>query len=812
MQFALTNYGAQLFSSTGIPDSLTFVAGSGFNYAPSSYDTQIHGSAVANGVAPMVYINGDEPVYNVMLSSADFPGAVAFGEIGFYNAGVLVALGSDVALVNLQNKNVSLECILPTVAGALGFFSPIALSANGGNINVLSSIDVLPNANTATSLTKASGVSNSYIIAETGLLAVSTGVRWDLVGALFLTALYVDGSDFTDIYIKQQSPAALKFLSQLEVPCDLYVSVYSGVNTGLARTIQFTGLVQHAYPEGFVSSYKLETVAPWAQLFSVGDTVNVYVALPSFVKVAVGGTGPAGPAGLDSFVPGPAGPAGSSFMDGLFVLDVTPTNSGNIVANKMYPPTVPLNRVVTSCVTDNANVRVTVGLNGNSLSYSPSVTIAGVNATITESSTTRWFTAVADITVGAGITHVPVVSNTGAETSVDITLAGAGPNVLSISIGTYPNSQTTLKAGDKVTVTVTTEDGATEVKLLAYGASDNIVMYPVVGTTAVCSVTIGTADGTWLEGLAFSAHNSFGTYGNRYSTGSLIYLDQAYPKFGPLSVAYPASKGALTTGDSATVTCSVSDQTSVAYTAIGLTVDSPSVYAADKLVTLSSAGYVDSNTNYTINAFKSSNGSSSSISGLVDIATVAPTVAITTSPPGRMVGSPIGIHYAVIVTSPQNLSGAPQLTASAGSWAGVWTGSGKVWTRPLSISDSTPKGSALFSALGVTNLALIPGTVITSGANYVVGGFSNRTLTFPKFSRVTAIGTTVLDPTKTSCQIVAGNVLTLYSDNSIKSNGYYFANADGTYNPQGAYVALSDSVFAGSNTSGTLQVTLSETA
>ena len=817
MQFVLTPYGANLFSTTGIPESLTFVAGSAFGYAPVDTDTAIHGSIVANGIALMVNTTGSQPVYNVTIASIDFPSAVAFGEIGLFFSGVLVALGSDVSSIPLLGKNVSLECVLPLTSGILGPFSPVALAANAGNINVLPSVDVLPNANTATTYTQATGISNSYIIAETGLLAVSTGVHWDLVGGLFLTELTADAADFTSIYIKTGGSAD-EYMTQIPVPTSMYLCVTSGINSGLARKVTFTGLDRHSYETGPAISYRFETVAPWTSLFAPGDTVNAYVASPAIIKVNQGGMGPPGPPGLDSFVvgpvgpmgpTGPAGPTGAAMMDGLFVLDVLPVVANGIVASKVYPVTVPANRVVSSCVTDNENVRITVGLNGNSLSYSPTVTIGGVIATVTESSTTRWFLAVADIKVGTGTTTVDVVSNTGSTTSVDVTLAGAGPKILSAVLGPYPNSQTSLKVGDKITVTVTTEPEAVEVQLLAEGASSASVPYPVTNGTAVCVVTIGTDFGPQV--LTFKAKNSFGTYGNTYDTVNLI-LDQAIPVFGPLSVSYPSQQGALAPGDTATVTCTVTDQTSLSYTASGLTVDTPDVYAVGKTVTLSSTGYVDSGTNYTITAYKASNGSSATKTGLVNIATTAPTADITTSPPGRMVGSPTGIHYTVTVTSTQNLASEPSLTASAGAWSGAWSGSGKVWTRALSISDTTPKGSALFSALSITNQALIPGSTINSGSQYFVGGFSSRTLTFPKFSRVTAIGTSVTDPNKTTCQIVAGNVLKLYTDTTIHNNGYYFANADGTYNASGTYVALSDSVFAGSNTSGTLQVTLAEAA
>ena len=875
MQFVLTSYGSTLFTTTGIPNSLDFVAGSGFGYIPSGTDSTIHGAIVANGLAPLAsdtgipnsldFVTGSGfgyipsgtdstiqdaivasrprpapvvsdtgiPVYSVIISSQDFPTAISFGEIGLFFAGVLVALGAAPSIIPLQNKNVSLECALPLTPGSLGVFSPVALAASAGNINTLPSIDVLPNAGTATTYTQATGVSNSYIISDTGLLAVSNGVYWDLIGGLYIGTFKVDASDFTSLYIIQDSVAG-KMLSNLPVPSLAHISATTGLNGGLARHANLVGLLKYPIGGSQVTCFQLTTVAPWTALFNSGDAVDIYVPYPLLMNVALGGQGPAGPIGLtgltgdigltgptgpagpigltgaDSIVPGPTGAdgTGASSLEGLFVLDVTPTGTG-IVGSKTYPKTVPINRVVSTCITDNSKVKVTVGISGGAASYSPTVMIADVLATVTESSTVRWFTAVADIVIGSGTTTVPVVSDSGATTSVDITLAGAGPNILSSVLGAYPGVQTALKTGDQITVTLTTDPEATEVQLLASGASSLANSFAVTNSTAICVITIGSTSGS--QTLTFKAKNSFGTYGKDYSTAALT-LDQVAPTFGPLTVAYPTSQSALNTGDTATVQCVITGQTSVSYTAVGLLLVDLSTYTASKLVTLSSTGYVDSGTNYTITAFKSYNGSSATQSGLINIATASPTAIISTSPAGRMVSSPTGINYTVTVTSNQNLNTAPTLTASAGAWAGSWSGSGKVWSRALAISDTTAKGSALFSALGLINLALVAGSTITAGSVYTVGGFTSRTLTFNAFSRVAAIGTTVLDQTKTNCQIVAGNVLTRYADNTVKSNGYYIANADGTFNALGAYVGLSDSVFAGSNTSGTLQITLAEAA
>ena len=547
-----------------------------------------------------------------------------------------------------------------------------------------------------------------------------------------------------------------------------------------------------------------------------GDTGDQGLQGSQGLKGDKGDKGDTGDTGLkgdkgdtgDTGAQGLPGIPGSGSSSGIFILDVTPTSTG-VVGNKIHPVTIPVNKVVSSCDSDTANIRVSIGVDGGAVSYSPTCLVNGVAAILTESASTRWFTGYADITIGPGSNNISASADTGALTYLTVNLAGAGPEVTDVTFGAYPGGQTALKAGDSISFTLTTELTATEVSLSATGASNVTRTFPVTSGTASGTLVVGSASGA--QGMTFKARNSLGTYGNNY-TSPMLQLDQVIPTFGTLSVAYPASKGALTTGDSATVTCTVSNYSSVSYSATGMTVTDPTVYASAKTAALSSTGYVDSGTNYTITANKASNGSSATKTGLVMIATTAPTAAITWSPTGRMVGSATGVDYTVTITATQNLNVAPSMNASAGTWLTSWSGSNKVWTRSLRIYDSTTKGAANFNTLSLTNKALIPGSTITSGSTYTVGGFTSRTLTFPAFSRVVAIGTYVLDQTKTTCQIVGGNTLTRYTDNTVRANGYYIANSDGSYNATGNYLGLSDSAFAGANTSGTLQATLVEVA
>lgn len=495
--------------------------------------------------------------------------------------------------------------------------------------------------------------------------------------------------------------------------------------------------------------------------------------------------------------------------EGIFILEVSPTSltGSGIVGDKVHPSNT--NKVLLSCTTDTSEVTVTVGLNGSATQYAPSVTIGGVVADIVETATTRWFLATAELIIGSGTTRITATSNSGASTFVDITLAGAGPEILGVVLGDYPGVQTSLKSGDQISVEIETDPEAVEVTLINAGASSVTRVFPV--TNGLCNANLTINSSTGLQPFTFKAKNSFGTFGGLYLSEDML-LDQTIPTFSPVTITYPQDKNALNISDTSSVSCTVSGYTTIQYTAPDFTLDFDTTYSETKNVINATPGYADSGSNYSITAYKSSNNSFASTTALVNRASTQPTAYITIAPVGRLLSSATGITYTVQIHSTQNLSIPPNLTASAGTWGGSWTGANKLWSRTLIIYDTTPKGTAYFSSLDLTNQALVSGSTITSGDTYFIGGFTQKLLTFPAFSRVAPIGTSVVDQTKTTAQISGGAVLTRYEDNSIHFNGYYIANSDGTYNPSGGYIGLSDSVFAGANTSGTLQVTLTETA
>lgn len=512
----------------------------------------------------------------------------------------------------------------------------------------------------------------------------------------------------------------------------------------------------------------------------------------------------------------------------VYVIDIIPTTTG-ITGTKLYVPnTVPANTVLTDVSSDTSNVRVKVFAEGGYAFFSPTITVNGVTATLTkipvagDVDASRNYFGYADIVIApTGDTTINVVSSTGSTATAVVHRLAGGPAVQVVTIGALPGSQTEAKSGDVVGITGTVDNATTYAEIIAGGAAASLV-----------SLTLGAADsggagkktisgnftvsgGTGVQSVSVRARNSFGTYGATQVSSNTITLNQTYPTIGSFSVAYPAMQGALKGAESATVSSVVTNADTYSYTSSGdITVTAPTTYAIGKTVTRTGGGYVNSGTNYTVTATKTSNNAVSTASTLVKIANTAPTAAITVAGnPPYLSSSPTGTNYTITITANQALNTAPTLVASGGTWSGVWTGSGTTWTRTLVIADSDVRGAHTFNSLSLMNQANVNGTVITAGANYIIGGFSLRSITFAAFSRYEAIGLPVTDITKVNVLYsgVSGE-LTQRNDTSNFPKGFTITNNLGVFDATGGYLFLTDADFAGANTTGTLIVTIEEVA
>ena len=515
-------------------------------------------------------------------------------------------------------------------------------------------------------------------------------------------------------------------------------------------------------------------------------------------------------------------------MGGLFFTNASPSSTG-IVGSKQYVAgTVPANKVISQATTDTDNVVVTLFAEGGSAFYSPTVTIttdppqAGgpiTCALVEDASDKRTYTATATISVPTS-TVVTATSSTNATASMTINRAAAGPNMDALLIGSIVSAapgQTEVRSGQQFNVSGRVPNDATYAEILATGAAG-----------AVATLTLGAADsmgtgykmftgvvtvgsGTGALTVTGRARNALGTYGSNFVSTNTITLNQTFPTIGARTITYPAGQSALKGSETGTVTALVADFNTITYSGTNLTVTDPTSYTASKTVTRTGGSYSVGVNNYTISATKTSNNATTTASSAVSIADVAPTASISIAgSPARLMSSPTGTDYTVTITANQQLSSAPSLTASSGTWQGSWTGSGTTWTRVLRIFDSSPKGAQTFSSLSVTGLAGVVGTTITAGASYTVGGFVTRTITFPAFARFAAIGTNIVDFTKVQAWYTGSIELTRYADTGIYFQGFTIVDAAGNFDPTGSYLFISDAAFAGSNTSGTLQLDIRE--
>lgn len=516
---------------------------------------------------------------------------------------------------------------------------------------------------------------------------------------------------------------------------------------------------------------------------------------------------------------------------GVFFTNIAPTSTG-IVGSKVYAAnTIPANKVIQEGTTDTNNVTVSLVCEGGSAFYSPTITITtnpalpGTPGTVVlaeDQYDKRFFTGSFNLT---GVTQDVVVtatSSTGATAQCTVHRAVAGPDVSSVTIGALPGSQTEAKSGDVVAVSGVVPNAAAYVEIIAGGAAGALSSMGTIGANDSAGAGFKTFSGTFTVGsgtgaqkVTARAKNALGTFGNNTVSGNSITLNQTYPTIGARAITYPAGQSAIKGTESATITATVTNADTVAYsTSADMTVAQANTYAAAKTVTrvAGTTGYVNGTNNYTITATKASNGAVTSAQAAVVIADTAPTAAITiTGTPTRLISNAAGKSYTINVTSTQALESAPSLNASSGTWSGSWTQAGNVWSRTLLIADGNPQGAQTFSGLSLNGLADNMGSVITAGAGYTVGGFEQRTVTFAAFARHAAIGANVVDFSKVRARYTGtSSDLAKVSNTQDAQGTFTITDANDNYLATGGYIFLNDPAFCGANTSGTLKVDVEE--
>jgi len=357
-----------------------------------------------------------------------------------------------------------------------------------------------------------------------------------------------------------------------------------------------------------------------------------------------------------------------------------------------------------------------------------------------------------------GDTHYGNASISGTTTKIDAvyfentyTVAVAmdvGPIILTAVIGDLPGVQTTVKAGDNVQITGTVEIAATHIRLVGGDAFDSLTWQTVSGGTFAITGRISSNSG--VQSCTLEARNVSNTSGIQKVSSNTIQLDQTVPVISARVIGYPATQTAFKGVEAGTVTTTVTDYTSIVYSSPhgDFEIANTTTYENSKAITCTNPGdYNDTSSNFRIVASKASNNSSTTVNTIIEIADVAPLVTVS-QPATRLRSSAAGTNHLITCTSNQNLAGAPGLAVGvAGTWVGgAFAGSGKNWTRSLTITDAHAKGTGAWTYSSVpTNNAGIAANIAGTQNN---GGLISRDLTLAAFGNEVVLGANVVTYTK----------------------------------------------------------------
>jgi len=483
----------------------------------------------------------------------------------------------------------------------------------------------------------------------------------------------------------------------------------------------------------------------------------------------------------------------------------------------------------------------------------------------------RTFHGYADINIADGLTAGRMVyleASHGATASVLIKRAPEAPQIQTMTFSSvyptvaadptsgYPGgTQTTIKSGDVFYVSGSVDNSATLVALNTGGAVGGGTY-----TTATAGGNLGAIDSagagyrtflirfnassaSGVQTATAEAQNSFGSWGNPFVTTNNVVMDQISPSVSIGSVNYPTLQSALKLSESATVTNTVSGQDYVYYYENGgagfIDISNPITYEASKTVTRIGGNYVYNGNNFAIKAYKTSNGTTTTVAtGDVNISNVAPSVAISGATM-RLVSSPSGENYAITLTFTQRLRQAPTIASSGDTTAGdrgSWSGSGDTWSFTLTVDDADVKGTYTWVVNNVNTLSnnTYNNIIITSGVSYEIGGFTTRLVTVGALEQVVDLNVDITDPSKVTVKYAGttDNLTYRASDLSQFQKGWStvddtqlvytpgaepfpnwsnFVFQDATVTPS-SWLFLTDAAFAGSNTTGTLQLEIGEAA
>jgi hypothetical protein len=473
----------------------------------------------------------------------------------------------------------------------------------------------------------------------------------------------------------------------------------------------------------------------------------------------------------------PLGEGGTSGGGGIFVMGVSPNVTGESASSSKSNSD---GEDITEIIVTNKSLKFSLLALTGSKNLKPAIyytlgtdtTQHEITSTSLVKQTDRPVYLVTNYAIDVtGHSYITFIHEDGATKRLDITTDSL-PIISAVFSGGYPTftedgtvySQTELAFNNKVQLTINSDKPIWKINVYAegglasaqYAFTDNLYSKTInvysnyTGTIAQnlgAVVTVTTSEGSKSTSAKYYTFDHGSTNGINY-----MRFNNLTPTFGQTAVGYNSGYSAINTTNNTTAiaTIPITNETSLGSYLINystnsnnpLLIPNPTEYASSKQVSTSWAGYDILTSNYTLYIRKLSNGTTASTSINVGIASIAPTITITTLET-RLISSAAGYNHTITASSDQQLN---SLSLSPGSGGGNWLSSSsfsssnkKTWTNTLVVIDAMTKTSYNWTGLVATNIAGLQTNVIYSGSQYTLGGFTERTVTMAGSARTVSV-------------------------------------------------------------------------
>jgi len=503
------------------------------------------------------------------------------------------------------------------------------------------------------------------------------------------------------------------------------------------------------------------------------------------------------------------------------IKDISPTDPNNIVGFKTYlDNTVPTKFAMDAATANTNEVDVTIYARPRGYSMNDKFKVNGTDVVMTAvNGDPSMLEGVISLVLDAGVPDqvITVTGDDGIQHDVALTLLIGGPVVTQATF-VLPEGQTHVKAGDTVTVSGVIDNTAVEAAVLASGIVVELTVL-ILGAEDSAATGYRVFEGSFVVSAVaadspykVAGANALGTVGEIF-TSLDVPVDQTYPSISGAAYVYPTGQFAVKDGESVDVTVDVTNQDSVTYVlAAGMSVLDDTVYENIKtvLVSAGNAAFSFDNKDYSITAVRNANGAETTRAFTIDVANVAPEVSAEWKNSPKYLRTPAS--YTLLLTSDQPLSAAPlALDAQAGIFVGEFLRkSDTLYAIEFKVTDLDARGTHTFLDFSLFGRSGIEQTVIGSGNSFVIRGLYSRDIVVGAMLQIAEIGSAVFDKAKVIATYKDADTLTYRPSKAQFSKGYTLVDSLGNLDTNGTHIWLTDAVFAGANTSGTLTLTFEE--